>query len=513
MRDRAIQAVSQGIVITNPHAPDNPIVYASPSFAKLTGYDLEEVIGRNCRFLQGEETDPAATALLRAALAAGQAYTTELLNYRKDGSKFWNNLAISPVLGEDGELLQFVGVQTDVTERRELEAQLRQAQKLEAVGQLAAGIAHDFNNLLSVVLGYSICIAEQLPTNDPLREDIEEVRRAGDRATHLVRQLLAFSRGQLLEPQVLDLGELVLEMESLLQRLLGANVALSLFPVNGVGRVEADPTQLEQIVMNLAVNARDAMPDGGKLSIEVTDVELDAAYAALHAGVTPGPYVMLAITDSGTGMTRATRERIFEPFFTTKGVGKGTGLGLATVFGIVKQSRGHIGVSSELGSGSTFKVYLPRVDDATVPTRPSAPSPERLALRGNETILLVEDDEQLRVMACMILRRQGYKVLDAQNGGEAFLICEQHAATIDLLVSDLVMPRMNGRQLAERLATLRPKMKVLFMSGYAENAVVHQGVLDAGVAFLQKPITPSSLLKRVRQLLDSALLTPSSAEL
>jgi two-component system, cell cycle sensor histidine kinase and response regulator CckA len=513
MRDRAIQAVSQGIVITNPHAPDNPIVYASPSFAKLTGYDLEEVIGRNCRFLQGEETDPAATALLRAALAAGQAYTTELLNYRKDGSKFWNNLAISPVLGEDGELLQFVGVQTDVTERRELEAQLRQAQKLEAVGQLAAGIAHDFNNLLSVVLGYSICIAEQLPTNDPLREDIEEVRRAGDRATHLVRQLLAFSRGQLLEPQVLDLGELVLEMESLLQRLLGANVALSLFPVNGVGRVEADPTQLEQIVMNLAVNARDAMPDGGKLSIEVTDVELDAAYAALHAGVTPGPYVMLAITDSGTGMTRATRERIFEPFFTTKSVGKGTGLGLATVFGIVKQSRGHIGVSSELGSGSTFKVYLPRVDDATVPTRPSAPSPERLALRGNETILLVEDDEQLRVMACMILRRQGYKVLDAQNGGEAFLICEQHAATIDLLVSDLVMPRMNGRQLAERLATLRPKMKVLFMSGYAENAVVHQGVLDAGVAFLQKPITPSSLLKRVRQLLDSALLTPSSAEL
>jgi nitrogen-specific signal transduction histidine kinase len=405
------------------------------------------------------------------------------------------------VLDDAGQLLHFVGVQTDLTERRELEAQLRQAQKMEAIGQLAAGVAHDFNNLLSVVLGYSTVIYEALAADDPLRGDIEEVRLAGDRATKLVRQLLAFSRRQLLEPRVLDLGKLVLGTEPMLQRLLGADVALSLFTDNALGAIEADPTQVEQIVMNLAVNARDAMPDGGKLSIEIANVELDTAYVALHAGVSCGRYVMLAVTDSGMGMTSTTREHIFEPFFTTKEADKGTGLGLATVFGIVKQSKGHIWVYSEPGLGTTFKVYFPRVDKPLVEQRPTSPPPP-LSLRGNETILLVEDDEQLRVMACMILRRQGYQVLDAQNGGEALLICEQHPAKIDLLLTDVVMPRMNGKQLADRLVPLRSGMKVLFMSGYTDNAVVHHGALDAGAAFIPKPITPNSLLKRVREVLE-----------
>jgi PAS domain S-box-containing protein len=501
MRDRAIKAVPLGIVITNPHAADNPIIYASPSFSSLTGYGVDEIIGRNCRFLQGVDTDAATVAKVRAAVEAGHACTVELLNYRKDGSSFWNQLALSPVLDDQGQLLHFVGVQTDVTERRQLEAQLLQAQKMEAIGQLAAGIAHDFNNVLSVVLGYSSVIYEALEANDPLRGDIEEVRRAGDRATKLVRQLLAFSRRQMLEPRVLDLGQLVLGTEQMLQRLLGADVALSLFTDSALGAIEADPTQLEQVVMNLAVNARDAMPDGGKLSIELANVELDTAYVASHAGVSAGRYVMLAVTDSGMGMTSTTREHIFEPFFTTKDAGKGTGLGLATVFGIVKQSKGHIWVYSEPGLGTTFKVYFPRVDKPLPHQRPTPPPPP-LSLRGNETILLVEDDEQLRLMVCMILRRQGYEVLDAQNGGEALLICEQHPAKIDLLLTDVVMPRMNGKQLAERLVPLRNGMKVLFMSGYTDNAVIHHGALETGAAFIPKPITPNSLLKRVREVLE-----------
>jgi CheY-like chemotaxis protein len=355
-------------------------------------------------------------------------------------------------------------------------------------------------------------IYEALAADDPLRGDIEEVRLAGDRATKLVRQLLAFSRRQMLEPRVMDLGQLVLGTEPMLQHLLGADVALSLFTDNALGAIEADPTQVEQIVMNLAVNARDAMPDGGKLSIEIANVELDTPDVALHAGVSCGRYVMLAVTDSGMGMTSTTRERIFEPFFTTKEADKGTGLGLATVFGIVKQSKGHIGVYSEPGLGTTFKVYFPRVDKPLVQQRPTSPPPP-LSLRGNETILLVEDDEQLRVMVCMILRRHGYEVLDAQNGGEALLICEQHPAKIDLLLTDVVMPRMNGKQLAERLVPLRNGMKVLFMSGYTDNAALHHGALDAGAAFMPKPITPNSLLKRVREVLEPGLCDELSAGL
>jgi PAS domain S-box-containing protein len=499
LRDRAIQSVSQGIVITDARSPDNPIIYASPGFERLTGFTAQEVIGKNCRLLQGPGTDAVEIERLSAARRAGRGCTVELLNYRKDGSNFWNQLTVSPVAGADGELAHFVEVQTDVTERRQLEQQLRQAQKMEAVGQLAAGVAHDFNNLLSVILSYAQLTKSVLQPDTPIHADMAEIEQAAKRAANLTRQLLAFSRRQVLEPRVMDLGQLLTGIEPMLRRLLGEDIELSLLSANPLGRVHVDPSQVEQIVMNLAVNARDAMPLGGKLTIETVNVQLDARHVAEDHDVVPGPHVMLAVTDTGTGMDAKTQERIFEPFFTTKELGKGTGLGLSTVFGIVQQSRGHIRVDSELDRGTTFRVYLPIVERALDTV--GAPLPVPVALDGSETILLVEDDDQVRGLARAILQRQGYTVLDAQNGGEAFLTCEQYAARIDLLLVDVVMPRMSGQQLAERLAPVRPEMKVLFMSGYTESSVIHQGVLDAGVAFLSKPITPDALLRKVRDLL------------
>jgi two-component system cell cycle sensor histidine kinase/response regulator CckA len=392
-----------------------------------------------------------------------------------------------------------VGVQTDVTARRTLEAQYIQAQKMEAVGRLAAGVAHDFNNLLSVILSYSELISSDLKTDEPLRADIEEIRTAGLRAADLTRQLLAFSRQQVLDTKVLGLNQSLTGIETMLGRLLGADIELTMLPAPGLGNVRADPGQVEQIIMNLAVNARDAMPQGGKLTIETANVELDADYVRSHHDVRTGPHVMMAVSDTGAGMDRATLSRIFEPFFTTKEQGKGTGLGLATVFGIVKQSGGHIFVYSEPGKGSTFKIYFPRVGGAVdpLPSRDAAPEPARRVA----TILLVEDEDQVRTMARTILRRQGHVVLDASNGGEALLICEQHGGNIDLLLTDVVLPRMSGRRLAERLAPIRPAMKVLFMSGYADDAIVHHGIIDSGVTFLQKPFTPTSMARKVSEVL------------
>jgi len=380
--------------------------------------------------------------------------------------------------------------------------QLQHSQKLDAVGRLAGGVAHDFNNMLSVILSYSALALADLKPSDPLREDIEEIRKAGERAAALTRQLLAFSRQQMLEPRVLDLDELVRGMQKMLERIIGEDITLEVSRGVRVSPVFADPGQLEQVLMNLVVNARDAMPRGGKLTIETSNVNLAGDYTKTHFGVEGGDYVMLAVSDTGMGMDKETQARIFEPFFTTKAPGSGTGLGLSTVYGSIKQSGGHIWVYSEPGKGTSFKVYLPaRATPAA--DKPSTIQPQETLLTGSETILLVEDDEQVRVVAEDILRRAGYHVLQARNAGEALLTCEQFPQRIHLLLTDVVMPQMSGVQLARRLAQIRPDMKVLCMSGYTDEAVLRHGMIESGLAFVQKPLTPDRLLSKVRTTLGS----------
>jgi nitrogen-specific signal transduction histidine kinase/ActR/RegA family two-component response regulator len=399
-----------------------------------------------------------------------------------------------------GQSQHVISVIEDITERRALEAHVRQASKMDAVGRLASGVAHDFNNLLSVVISYSELLAADLKEGDPMRADLDEIKSAGMRAVNLTRQLLAFSRQQVLQPQIVDLTEIVSGMEKMLRRLIGEDVELIAAVAPALGKIVVDPGQMEQVIMNLVVNARDAMPDGGKVTIETSELVLDEVTASEHIGMKAGPHVMLTVTDTGSGIDKATQARMFEPFFTTKDAGNGTGLGLATVFGIVRQSGGTIWVDGEPGTGTVFKVCFPTTDRPMV-AHDSVRSQDRGALRGSETILLVEDEECVRSLARTILSKYGYNVLETQNGGEAFLLCEQHAETIDLLLTDMVMPRMSGRQLAERLVSLRPEMKVLYMSGYTDDAVVRHGVQDSTIAFIQKPITPEALARKVREVL------------
>ncbi|PYP71977.1 MAG: hybrid sensor histidine kinase/response regulator [Gemmatimonadetes bacterium] len=420
---------------------------------------------------------------------------------RKDGLLLKVQLSVRAVRNVASGVAYYETIVRDVTEQRRLQAQLMQAQKMEAVGRLAGGVAHDFNNLLTVIISYSDLLLEDLGRDDPKREDVAAVRKAAEGAAALTHQLLAFSRQQVLQPKVLDVNATVANTEKLLRRLIGEDIQLVAKLGSGLGSVKADPGQIEQVIMNLAVNARDAMPAGGQLTIETANVEMDEAYVRGHPLAQPGRYVMLAVSDTGTGMDEQTKAHIFEPFFTTKELGKGTGLGLATVYGIVKQSGGFIWLYSEPGHGTSFKIYMPRVDESAERATPAAAAP---LPRGTETILVVEDAPAVRAVTRQVLERQGYTVLEAPNGGAALVLATKHHGPIHLLLTDVVMPGVNGRQLAEQLARPRPDMMVLFTSGYTDDSVVRHGVLESGIAYLQKPFTPDGVARKVREVLDSS---------
>jgi two-component system cell cycle sensor histidine kinase/response regulator CckA len=505
LRDRALLAVSEGILITDPRQPDNPIVFASPGFERLTGYAASEVVGLNCRFLQGKDTNPDTVAEIRSAIRAARPCSVELLNYRKDGSPFWIALSISPVRDNEGEVTHFVGVQTDVTDRKRIEEQLRQAQKMEAVGQLAGGVAHDFNNLLTVINGYGEMLLNQLSNNDSLREAVSEMTKAGERAAALTRQLLAFSRKQVLAPSVLDLNSVVIDLEKMLRRIIGEDIRLTTKLQSPLDPVKVDRGQMEQVILNLVVNARDAMPKGGQLLLQTRNVYLSEEYTRDHPYTRPGHYVVFAVSDTGHGMTPEVKAHIFEPFFTTKGPGVGTGLGLATVYGIVKQSGGSIEVISGPGAGTTFEIYLPRVERA-MRTSKSQAGTKRPAPLGSETVLLVEDEDAVRTLSKLILRQSGYTILEASNAEEALAVARRHTQAIHLVVTDVVMPEVGGRELTERLLDIHPEMRVLFVSGYTDDAVFRHGVSEAEVNFLQKPFTPLALASKVREVLDLSSL-------
>jgi PAS domain S-box-containing protein len=421
----------------------------------------------------------------------------------------WENLAfethVQPLHSSEGELLGVIGVALDITDRKHLADQLRQSAKMQAVGELAGGVAHDFNNLLMVVKGHAEMLTDHL-SNVPgdllnsTRYSVEQIQQAAERAAALTRQLLAFSRMQVLQPRVLDLNDAVAGMIQMVSRVIGENIELAFLPGSKLGCVKADPSQMEQVVLNLVVNARDAMPEGGRLTIETSNVELDREYVAHHAVVEPGPYVMLTVSDTGTGMDDETQARIFEPFFTTKGQGGGTGLGLATVYGVVKQSGGYIWVYSEIGHGTTFKVYLPQVADET--EKPVVEKTLSGPARGTETILFVEDEESVRELVGEYLRTRGYQIIEASDGVQALELAAKHEGAIHLLITDVVMPRLSGRELATRLAAKRPGLKILYISGYTDDSIFRHGVLEGGMAFLQKPFNLKSIAQKVREVLD-----------
>jgi two-component system cell cycle sensor histidine kinase/response regulator CckA len=467
------------------------------NFLKVTQYSREEVIGRTATeigfWLKTEERDG-----IMSGVRAEGARDVEISFGTRSGGVRAALLSVQPIEWAGQQCL--LSVVKDVTERKELEQQFRQSQKMEAVGQLAGGVAHDFNNLLMVINGYAELVLEKLQPDDPRRKQIDEIKKAGNRASTLTRQLLAFSRRQILMPQVVDLNAVVAGMRGMLSRLIGENIELAVIPGSELGRVRVDPGQIEQVILNLVLNARDAMPRGGPLTIETRNIDLDESYTRNHVQSKPGPHVVLAVSDAGIGMDAETQKHIFEPFFTTKERGKGTGLGLSTAYGIVKQSEGSIWVYSEPGRGTTFKIYLPRVDRVA-----EMPEPIRNPVKsspGGYTVLLVEDDVAVRGIVRENLTSIGCRVLEAQNGPEAIRIAEEHAGPIHLVLTDVVMPGFNGQELAERLAASRPDTKVLYMSGYTDDVVVRNALLGPNVAFIQKPFSGQALARKLSELLN-----------
>jgi PAS domain S-box-containing protein len=486
---------------------DGQWLYVSPQVATMFGFTADEWLAESREWFK--HIHPEDRKIVESAEEAskrGERFQAEYRIIRKDGRVIWVSDTAAVVPGSDSHPLM-EGIIVDITDKKQLEGQLQQSRRMEAVGRLAGGIAHDFNNLLTVIKGYTELALIRTKGMPEIRSDVERIEDASERAAGLVRQLLAFSRRQVMQPKILDLNSIVVGLDKLLRRLMDEDIEMVTVASESVGAIKADPGQIEQVIMNLVVNARDAMPNGGRLTVETANVELDAIYARDHASVKPGKYVMLAVSDTGVGMSAETVAHIFEPFYTTKENGRGTGLGLSTVYGIVKQSGGYVYVYSELNHGTTFKVYLPRVNEAVesgVAAKPAKPAKQ---LSGNETILLVEDEPELRELTRTVLTERGYNVIEAMSaeGAERLATQESGGAKIHLLLTDVIMPGVSGRELAKRVLARQPSVRVLYMSGYTYNVIAENGTLERGVAFLQKPFTPSGLVEKVREVLDTVV--------
>lgn len=473
--------------------------FVNPRLAQMLDYPEEEMCGLSPEQFFFEE-DREQVDKRFAARRSGHKDLLDVRLRRRDGSAAWFLASATPMMGNHNEFLGSLALLTNITERRHMEEQLLQAQKLESVGRLAGGIAHDFNNLLTAILGYGELAQEETNENPYVNECLGNMIEAANRASRLTGQLLAFARKQVIEPKIVNLNDLILGLDKMLRRLIGENIELLLLPSENLNFVRVDPGQFEQIVANLVINARDAMSRGGKITVETHNAILDDEYCRSNEGVLPGDYVVLIVSDTGTGMDAAVKLHIFEPFFTTKEQGRGTGLGLATVYGIVKQAGGHIWLYSEPGVGTTFKIYLPRTSETPVTTETMSALPN--ALDGAETLLLVEDEAAVRELTAQTLKRYGYTVLEAANGEEALQLVKGREADVALLVTDIVMPKVDGRELAVRLQKENPALKILYTSGYTENAILHHGILEPGIAFLAKPFTLTQLMRKIREVFD-----------
>jgi PAS domain S-box-containing protein len=505
--NRAAEQSADLIIITN---CSGVIEYVNPAFENLTGYSRGEAIGKTPRILKSDTQATEIFEEMWQIILAGGIFRGTICNRKKNGEPFTVEKVISSLRRTNGEITHFISTDRDITERLRLEGELQQARKMDAIGRLAGGVAHDFNNLLMVISAYAELMLDSLAVEHPLRRNVNEIMTASRRAADLTRQLLTFGRKQVQALQLLDVNSIVQEISRMLPRLIGEDVELVIVPGKNLGRIRADRSQIEQVVMNLAVNARDAMPHGGRLIIETADSHLDDTYVHRRPMVPAGDYVLLAVSDTGQGIAPQHLAHIFEPFYTTKQDGGGTGLGLATVYGIVKQSGGFVWVYSEPGLGATFKIYLPRAEKEAAEIPPSI-FQESAFIGGCETILLVEDEEAVRRSTVEFLQLSGYIVLQASDGNDAMQVARQYTGSIDLMITDVVMPRVGGTKLAEQLATERPDMKVLFVSGYAESTVLRHGPIDIVTRFLQKPFSLKSLAQKIRKVLESKVLEPKEA--
>ncbi len=495
------KAIEQSPVATVITDTSGTIEYVNPAFTEITGYTYEEAIGQNPRILKSGKMPEELYKDLWDTITHGKVWKGEMINRRKDGALIWEYLVISPLFNEQGEITHFLASKENITEKKKLENDLLQKQKMEAIGRLAGGIAHDFNNMLTVINGYSQLILHTMSVDDPLYKKIEQIYQAGERAKNLTSQLLTFSRKQIRQPDILNLNTLIHDMEKMLTRLIGEDVQIITQLDEKLWPIESDKGQLEQILLNLAINARQAMPEGGQLRIRTQNILLDESFVATHPGTKTGKHVLLEITDTGQGMDEETQKHIFEPFFTTKPTGQGTGLGLATVYGIVKQNEGHIEVKSRLHHGTTFSIYFPAVEN-TLPKTPSHQDQSN-EFGGSETIFLVEDDPSVRELTSKSLNYFGYKVIIAKNGREALQMTKAPDFHFDLLITDVVMPEISGRKLVDLIKAKHPTLKVLFMSGYTEDHISEKGVQNKEINFIQKPFAPLELAKKVRQILNA----------